>query len=147
MSDTNANRDDGLLIMPLTLDHTNEELVDLMKAMRDARRGTEFGHIVCLIDGFNKDSRELFEIPEVRALCRRLVTQGFISYLDFSTIFPGAEPRLAKAWGALEVWLCGEGRAWKQAKTFSKKQAMDLVNEFKAVLEEANEKADALVGH
>ena len=63
---------------------------------------------VCGVRGFSNNPRELYDIPEVRAFCRRLVTLGFISYLDFSTVFHPDLPSLAKSgWGAAEVWLCG----------------------------------------
>ena len=68
-----------------------------------------------LRERYNEDKRDLFEIPVVRAFCRRVVNLGIISYLDFTTTFDSTVPAISKdALGAAEVWLCGEGRLRKQ---------------------------------
>ena len=67
---------------------------------------------------------------------------GFISYLDFTTTFDSTVPVIAKdAWGAAEVWLCGEGRLRKQVPL-----TLELVAELKEVVGESNRKADAAIG-
>lgn len=101
-----------ILIVELALAMTNDELIDKMRAMKIAREGRDIRHVFCAVSGFGNDHRELWAIPAVRAMSRRLVTSGFISYLDFSTQYPpSASPDPVRgAWGALEVWMCAEGK-------------------------------------
>jgi hypothetical protein len=94
------------------------------------------------VRGFSDDERSLFEIPEVRAFCRRVVNRGFISYLDFTTTFDATVPAIAKdGWCAAEVWLCGEGRLRGQMTL-----TRELLDELQFVVCESNEKADAAIG-
>jgi len=70
------------------------------------------------------------------------VNLGFISYLDFTTTFDTSVPVIVKdAWGAAEVWLCGEGRLRGQMPL-----TRELVDELQRVVSESNEKADAALG-
>lgn len=132
----------GLLIVELGIDATNAQIVDKMRVMKQARSESSCKHVVCVVSGFNSDSRELQDIPEVRAFCLRLVNLGFISYLDFTTyLYPSVPASLRSTWGAAEVWLCGENRL--NAKT---QVTTDLITEIKAVCLEANRKADATLG-
>jgi len=78
----------------------------------------------------------------VRAFCRRVVNLGFISDLDFTTTFGSTVPAIAKdAWGAAEVWLCGEGRLRKQMPL-----TVELLAELQQAVCESNGKADAAIG-
>ena len=110
IKDKGENPKPGLVIQPLELSYTNDELVRLMRWCRDHRERNPNDHIVCTIGGFDDDPRELGQIPEARALCRRLVGIGFISWLDVCTSIPqlkgiGMEAGL----GAFEVWAIAEG--------------------------------------
>ena len=110
--------------------------------MTRCERDGSYGHVVCTVRGFRDDKRSLFDIPEVRAFCRRVVNLGFISYLDFTTTFDSSVPAIAKdGWGAAEVWLCGEGRLRSQMPL-----TRELIDELKRVVCESNEKADAAIG-
>ncbi len=134
-----------LVMVYVELDATNEEIKEKMQAMKIARESNETEHVVCLLDGFDKDKRFLGEIPEARAICRRLVTQGFLSYLDYSTLLPGCDPSVNLSWGAFEVWLCGEGR-FKQTIEWTQTDLDKTMKRFNSVLQEANEKVDAMFG-
>lgn len=127
---------DPLVIIDLKISITNDELLDFMRLMRTHRQ-LERCHIVLFINGFGEDKRELWEIPEVRAFCRRLVDIGFISYLD-SMI---ADKALAGSLTALEVWLTAQGRM--SAKVVLREKQID---EFFAAICEANEAADKAIG-
>ena len=132
----------GVLFVELGIDATNDDILDQMKTMKACREDGSYGHVVCTVRGFGDDKRSLFEIPEVRAFCRRVVNLGFISYLDFTTTFDESVPAIAKdAWGAAEVWLCGEGRLRGQVPLTE-----ELLDELKRVVCESNGKADAALG-
>jgi hypothetical protein len=131
-----------VLFVELGIDATNEDILDQMRIMKRAREDRTYSNVVCLIRGFGDDPRELFEIAEVRAFCRRIVNLGFISYLDFSTFFNPKVPELAKeSWGAAEVWLCSEGRI-KALKSLTK----EILHEVQQAILESNGKADAALG-
>ena len=101
----------SVLFVELGIDATNNEILDQMRTMKACREVGSYGHVVYMVRGFSEDKRDLFEIPEGRAFCRRVVNLGFISYLDFTTTFDSTVAAIAKdAWAAAEVWLCGEGR-------------------------------------
>jgi len=132
----------NVLFVDLGIDATNDDIVVQMPKMKACREDGSYGHVVCTVRGFSEDNRDLFEIPEVRAFCRRVVNRGFISYLDFTTTFDSTVPPIAKdAWGAAEVWLCGEGRLRKQMPL-----TLELVAELQEVVCESNGKADAVIG-
>src|SRR5688500_6355492 len=101
----------SILFVDLGLDASNDDILAKMRILKLVREENRSDNVVCCIRGFGVDPRELHEIPEVRAFCRRLTSLGFISYLDFTTLFnPDLAEAAAIAWGAAEVWLCGEGR-------------------------------------
>lgn len=131
-----------LAILAIELSLSNQELLDMMHKAKELREDGKFSNIICAVHGFDDDSRELYEIPEVRAFCRRLVCQGFISYLDFCTTVPEAcDGETLDGWGAMEVWLCSEGRLAKTVEITE-----PLLKEIEAVLLKSNAKADAAVG-
>jgi hypothetical protein len=132
----------NVLFVDLGIDASNDDILDQMRKMKSCREDRSYGHVVCTVRGFSDDMRNLFEIPEVRAFCRRVVNLGFISYLDFTTTFDSSVPAIAKdAWGAAEVWLCGEGRLRSQMPLTE-----ELLDELQQVVCESNEKADAAIG-
>jgi len=63
---------------------------------------------VLTVDGYNDDPRDLYQIPEVIGLFKRLLNNGFISLLEYSTIHPIMAPKNmpipSPGLGALEVW-------------------------------------------
>jgi hypothetical protein len=134
-----------LLVVDLGLDATNEQLLEKMWEMRSTRLRNPDVNVVCSFRGFGADPRELREIPEVRAFCRRLTAQGFISYLDAcTTLTPATDPALDRPfrqwWGAFEVWSCGEGHMNRTRVT------AEVMERFRKALEAANARADAACG-
>lgn len=127
-----------LVIVPVALDMANDELLDLMRGMKHSRE-IRCEHVVCLISGFGDDKREMYLIPEARAFCKRLVDQGFISYLDYATSI--VDDGTAGSWGAFEVWVCSKGKYGGKGTDVT-----DWLVEFNNVLGESNSKADALLG-
>jgi hypothetical protein len=128
-------------LIELGIDATNAELLEqsrLAKTMREAGAS----HVVCCVRGFDEDPRELWDIPEVRAFCRRLVAQGFISYLDLATRLPGTPAILRDAMGALEVWLTAEAKLSLEPMTLGP----DVVERFRTALDAANALMDAALG-
>lgn len=98
-----------LCVVNVRVDDTDQEIAQFIREMRRNRAdGTK--EILCTIDGYSEDDRELWEIPEVRTLCKRLLTSGFASNLDAGNV-PGK--KFARAWGAAEVYLCSEGKLKK----------------------------------
>lgn len=133
---------DRVLLVDLGIDATNDDIVDQMRVMKRAREERTYENVVCFVRGFGDDPRELFDIPEVRAFCRRVVNLGLISYLDFTTTFHDKSPELAKrGWGAAEVWLCGEGRL-----RLENELTPDILHELEQAVGESNDKADKVVG-
>ncbi len=131
-----------VLTVDLGLDATDPDLLDQMRIMKRVREEHRYDRIVCTIRGFTGDPRELYDIPEVRAYCNRLVDLGFISYLDFSTLFDPKTPELARhGWGASEVWLCSEGRL-KAHNPLTR----EILNELQQAILKSNERADAGLG-
>lgn len=128
------------VFIALSLDETNDELHRHLLTMKRARE-VGCASVVCFVGGYDRDPRELYEVPEVRAFCRRLVGQGFISYLDFSTTIPPHHENHPGAWGAAEVWLCAEGRMKRETVI-----TLDTIEEIKAALLESNDRADTIVG-
>jgi hypothetical protein len=88
---------------------SDEWLMEEMERMKEVRENGFTKEIVLLISGFDDDPRELADIPEVQAYCRRLVKTGLISYLSFTTSLPGAPKGLAGSLGSFEAWLLSIG--------------------------------------
>lgn len=119
----------------LTLDTTNEEIVSFIRVMHKHRQeGTP--NITLTIHGFDDDPRELYEVVEVRALCRRLVDHGFISGLDIATTITPNDATKGTL-GAMEVWLLSENRMARNVTLMRE----DL-DEFRAALDVSNKAAD-----
>ena len=132
----------NMMIVELGLDATNDELREQMRLMKQVRETRSLPNVICVVRGFDRDPRELWQIPEVRAFCVRLVDQGFISYLDPATHLPFCPPWARTGFGALEVWLIANGMFTGAALDVSAED----VERFRAVLDRANGVADATVG-
>jgi hypothetical protein len=131
-----------VLFVELGIDATNDDILEQMRIMKRAREERRYDNVFCCIRGFDQDPRELYDIPEVQFFSRRLVSLGFVSYLDFSTLFNPEVPEIAKRfWGASEVLLCSEGRM-KATIPVTKEMLEEL---YKAVVG-SNKVADAALG-
>jgi hypothetical protein len=130
-----------VFLATLTLRDTNEELVHMMRAIKHARE-SGMTNALCTLGGLNDDPREVWQIPEARAFFRRLVTTGFISYLDPLAALnpdPATHYLLRAGFGACEVWLASEGHDLSKPVTLTR----PLLDELWKVLEAANAAADA----
>lgn len=109
---------DSIVFMDVPADASDDEILVMLRTMFECReRGVE--SITCAIGGYDKDSRELWEIPEVKKLCDRLWRTGFIGLLDPSTrLEAAARGEVAQTFGALEIWQLAEG-------TFKPRQTLD----------------------
>lgn len=131
-----------IAIVHLTVGHTNDELLDLMQGTKSAREQRACGKIVAAIAGYDDDPREVWEIPEVRAFCRRLFNIGFASYLDaFGKDWLKDASTEPSGLGAFEVWMIGEGQMRSEFDV-----TRELLDEFQAALSVCNGKADAAIG-
>jgi hypothetical protein len=126
-----------ILHVQLSLDASNDAIVEQMRIMKRGRENGFYTNVVCTIGGFGDDPRELYQIPEARAFCRRLVTIGFISYLDGTTTM--FDNPLGEGWGAAEVWLASENK-------FAEEIPASLLGDIETAILVANEKCDALLG-
>jgi hypothetical protein len=126
------------MVVELWIGMSNEQLLEQMRLMKQARERGEVANVVCVITGFGDDSRDLWDIAEVRGFCRRLIGQGFISYLDMGTMFPGCPEAVQGTMGAAEVLLFSTGR--------SKADMLVLLHETEEALRVANDKADSVLG-
>jgi hypothetical protein len=98
--------------------------------------------MACCIRPFGADPRGLPDIPEVRAVCRRIRDLGFIAGLDGSTtLVPGLPEVARQAEGAAEVWRCAEGR-WQPGAPATRPLRSDL----QEAVGRANARADRLLG-
>jgi len=129
----------------LHLSATNDDLIDMMRQMKAAREAG-WDSVICSIDGFGDDPRELWQIVEVRAFCRRLVTLGFVSYLD---VLAGMNPDpstpnvIRMGFGAGEVWFISEGLDIS-AQMFT--LTPEMIRELSRVMHAANKTSDAKLG-
>jgi hypothetical protein len=105
-----------LVVSKLRTSQSHAELIEVMRQLRDVRE-KPIAVVVCAIEGFENDPRQLGQIPELRAFCRRLVDLGFISWLEPTTTLSlliseyvqQAYPSLGTYLGAWEVWAIAQG--------------------------------------
>jgi hypothetical protein len=129
-----------LHIVKLSIRYGREELLDQMRQMHWVRQDNPAARVVCTISDFDHDPRELYEIPEVRTFCQRLVDIGFIADLDAFTSIPGGSALpLPVGLGALEVWALSQGFVPQAGKT---EVTEPMLTRFRAVLRECNRRAD-----
>lgn len=130
-----------VMCLSLYIDMTDDEIKDCIHQMMPVCRIKETGF--CLtIGGFDQDSRDLWEIPEVLEFYRRLVKFGFISCLEVSTTADGlAKMPGLPGFGALEVWMCAKGLMVRGKKDVTQ----DQLRQFHEALEEANKVSTAIL--
>ncbi len=131
-----------LVIVKIALTDTNKFIAETMRKMRTLRHQPRKTSIICLVDGFDDDKRELYQIPEARALFRRLVKLGLISYLEVHVTLPHSDPALSHGLGALEIWSMSEGIVRSQNQEIPKETFITFFRE----LEKSNERAEKLIG-
>ena len=122
---------------------SNEDILTMMRAMKALRESGSHCLVICLIDGFDDDPRDLWDIPEARAFCRRLVSLGFISWLEFALCDPQTDiDKVAKdGLGALEIWMIAEGKMHKRTPL-----TLELVEGAKRAVMKSNRASDRAIG-
>jgi hypothetical protein len=143
---TRKEKQPDSMIISIARDETDAELIDFMRGMKAARE-SGIKNIVCLLGGYENDPREVWQIPEAVATCKRLVSSGFISYLDTCPSLDNAIKNKTElhALGAMEVWLIAEGRM-KKWSIHTNSDIKTLLDEMKVVQLVANEVADNTIG-
>jgi hypothetical protein len=116
-------------------DATDAELRGMTAAMRKLALDTN-NPFWLLIHGYDDDQRELWEIPEVAELCRRLVEVGFIAVMHVAQ--KPNDPDVALS--ALQVWLMSKG----MLATGGQDVPADTFNKFWSDLMKSNYRADEL---
>jgi hypothetical protein len=112
---------------------------DIESDLEDALRKlelTNMGDFYAIIAGYDNDPRELGDIPEVVALCQRMVEAGLLpfftesAFLDLNTSKPASHPgNLPPGFGAFEVWSLAQGRLTGGKLVFNE----DHIKEFRGV--------------
>jgi hypothetical protein len=129
-----------LHVVKLSIRYGREKLLDQMGQMNQVRRQNPAARVVCTISDCDNDPRELYEIPEVRTFCQRLVDIGFIADLDAFTSVPGGSTLpLPVGLGAFEVWALSQGLVPQTGKA---EVTEAMLTRFRAVLRECNRRAD-----
>ncbi len=98
--------------------------------------------LTAVIRGWDDDSRELYNIPEVISLARRMMKVGFISLMAPGPLLPAFSPPfnyIPGTWGAYEIWGCSEEFLGGALETYRGE-------EFARVLEESNRICDINCG-
>jgi hypothetical protein len=130
-------KDSNLVMLVVPIEITDAQLNGLI--VNTTRMVLE-AELPCwlIIPSFDDDPRELWEIPEVKTLCSRLVESGFISVL-------GILPTQSSQRGLLSgytVWKMSLGEITDYGPYRITSEDME---EFYEVLMEANAKCDRLV--
>ena len=126
-----------LHVVDLGLDATDADLVEQMRHMEE-HRAAGFKRVGCSIRGYDADSRELWQIPEVVDFCKKLVRIGFIAGLDVSFTFPPDQPPLpvpVAPMGSLDIWLIAKGHMRIDGTV---EMTIDLLDQFKKELQYLN---------
>lgn len=128
----------NLMVLETDVGISDADIRKAMTGMHKFRECVPNAHVVVIVHGYDEDSRELWEIPEVAVLFQRLVASGFISYLDISPSLSKEEAmKDCPGFGSLEVWLIARG----EMKTHLQLTA-DHLGKFQEELEKSNEIAD-----
>lgn len=138
---TNEN---AIMICSIQKDDTDETLRNKMIEMESLlSSGLCKTGFLLTISGYENDSRELWQIPEVRKLTKRLVKIGFISLLEFATHLKSMidpDPLYKSTLGAFEVWAISKGII----KSYYSKVTKEQYSLFLEVLRDANFECDKI---
>lgn len=138
---TNEN---AIMICSIQKDDTDETLRNKMIEMESMlSSGLSKTGFLLSISGYENDSRELWQIPEVRKLTTRLVKIGFISLLEVATHLKSMidpDPLYKSMLGAFEVWAISKGII----KSYYSKVTKGQYRLFLEVLSDANVECDKI---
>jgi hypothetical protein len=137
----NQVTDPRVLNVELGIGALNKDIIERMRVMKSGRETRRYGNVVCTFSGVT-DPREMYANRRARALCTKLVQLGFVSYLNYTTTFlPDLPGFVRQGWGMLEIWLCSLNIFDEETPV-----TIELLDESKQVLKEANTRARALLG-
>lgn len=88
-------------IVALNVGSTTE---DLRSYVRTHGRRLRTAATYATVNGYDNDPRELWQIPEVVALCERVIESGLISLFHSNL-----EDRVPMLWGAWDVYMAATG--------------------------------------
>jgi hypothetical protein len=142
-------RPKDILLSELSINFSQEQLIDLMHQYRDIReqdekQGTK-STIGVTISGHEDDPRELGEIPVVRQFCQRLVQLGFVADLTPSLmLFPDHDCPLppGMALGSLELWCISQKMLGRAGRTDLERARLA---KFPDAILQANKRADSVL--
>lgn len=134
----------NLMVTNLSVQMTDSEIEEAMKDMAPVCQSTQNGFFVC-IDGYEEDPRELWQIPEVKIFFQKLISSGFIAFLEVSATAEGLT-RLdtnlgCPGFGALEIWMIANDMMYSGRKEIRQNE----LRRFFADLENANAKSRIVV--
>ncbi len=128
-----------ILNLVVASDETDEELKHFAKTAKEAREAG-VKNIICVFGDYDNDSRDLWNIPEVRQMCFRLIECGLISYLDYTTtLCLQPDPLLSSAFGAAEIYFCAHGK-------INVDLTMEDLQTLERTVKESNHRADKMYG-
>lgn len=127
-----------LTFCSLSADMSDDELKECIHRVMPHCLKTERGCLIS-VNGYDRDSRELWEIPEVKTFFNRLIDIGFLSVMELMAqqAMPGTS-----GFGAVEVWMVATGRINKYAKYEVGKEELDAVVK---IVKESNVKCEAIL--
>lgn len=125
-----------------TTDMTDAELHECIHKMRPRVTESKTGFLLT-ISNYDDDPRDLWEIPEAVAFCKRLIDIGMGSMLDLSSAMYAQKLGLpAVGFGLIEVMYMAEGRIKKRG---SYDISVEDVNRAAKLYEESNIKVEAIL--
>jgi hypothetical protein len=104
-----------LCLVEIDPSNSMRDLVDLVCDLQESMDAMdaldqEYEPPRLVVQGFNDDPRNLWEIPRAVELLRRAYSAGFVAVLEPSTTTGPRADGAAFGLGALEVWLIATGR-------------------------------------
>ena len=97
------------LIATISRNATARDLNDQAKILKEHRENG-VASIYLIFGGYDDDPREVWQIPQVQTICKRLEEIGYTSYLDIAGFLHPIEAKKTNGFGAMEVFLCADGR-------------------------------------
>lgn len=127
-----------LTFCSLSVDMSDDELKECIHKAHPRCVKTGRGCLIT-VNGYDRDKRELWQIPEVKTFFDRLIDIGFLSVMELMAqeALPGSP-----GFGAVEVWMLATGQIKKYAKYEIGKQELAAVVE---IVKQSNVKCEAIL--
>jgi hypothetical protein len=128
----------NLTFCSLSADMSDDELKECIHKVQPRCVSTGRGCLIT-VNGYDRDPRELWQIPEVKAFFNRLIDFGFLSVMELMAqqAMPGTP-----GFGAVEVWMVATDKITKYAKYEVGKEELDAVVK---IVKESNVKCEAIL--